>query len=104
MPIFPTERAGAEVVECACVIELPELKVHPTSNPCFPCLRALNYSDVYVIIEAIYLYFSSINHEVLDLDAMRRAYRCAHACICYNLDQMTQLTSSLSLSSFACAL
>lgn len=26
--ILVLERAGAEVVECACVIELPELKVH----------------------------------------------------------------------------
>jgi adenine/guanine phosphoribosyltransferase-like PRPP-binding protein len=25
--ILATERAGAEVVECACVIELPDLKV-----------------------------------------------------------------------------
>ena len=27
--MFCVERAGAEVVECACVIELPELKVSP---------------------------------------------------------------------------
>lgn len=27
-----SERAGAEIVECACVIEIPELKVFTSSN------------------------------------------------------------------------
>lgn len=30
--LFVAERVGVHVVECACVIELPELKVNPESD------------------------------------------------------------------------
>jgi hypothetical protein len=36
MSFYVVERVGAKVVECACVIELPELKVHFISNAYLP--------------------------------------------------------------------
>jgi hypothetical protein len=42
MPCYFAERVGAEVVECACVIELPELKVQFASSAPSPCLDEQN--------------------------------------------------------------
>ena len=42
MHCYFVERVGAEVVECACVIELPELKVHFASGAPSPCLDEQN--------------------------------------------------------------
>jgi hypothetical protein len=55
VPFYFVERVGAEVVECACVIELPELKVHFASSAPSPCLDDQNVVHNHVEIVAMFL-------------------------------------------------
>ena len=56
-----SERAGAEVVECACVIELPDLKV---------CIASFSYFSLYFLF--IFMFGVSFRH---------RTYRATNLCI-----------------------
>jgi hypothetical protein len=61
MACYFVERVGAEVVECACVIELPELKVHFASSAPSPCLDEQNVVHNHVEIGVMLLLGFSIH-------------------------------------------
>ncbi|KAF5194403.1 Adenine phosphoribosyltransferase [Thalictrum thalictroides] len=70
------ERVGAEVVECACVIELPELK-------CFAPFRCLQYS----VVCKLFNVFGIANHE----------HTIGIYCVASKLTNITQFLTSIKV-------